>query len=174
MFLSPYPKVRTTVPLDRKCWEKSLSLREIKYWSTSLMYKPAILTDLCWATNKNTNRQESTWQPLFVHTSVVTTEMLFSRLINHLFHNAMKMMSMGWDYISELLPPKGLLFIPKVMYKHGEPWLNDTDKGKKTPDSSTRALWQSYHQSSTSKAEGNEFGLIRYLCSYFERIFNMP
>jgi hypothetical protein len=89
------------------------------------------------------------WQPLFVHTSVVTTEMLFSRLINHLFYNTMKMMSMGWDYISELLPPKGLLFIPKVMYKHGEPWLNYTDKG-------------------------NEFGLIRYICSYFERIFNMP
>jgi hypothetical protein len=40
-----------------------------------------------------------------------------------------------------------LLFIPQVTYwyEHAEPWWNDTDG--KTPDLSTRALWQSYQQS---------------------------
>jgi hypothetical protein len=48
----------------------------------------------------------------------------------------------------------------------------------KTPDSSSRALWQSYQQSSSSKAggtgEGNyEFCLAKYVCSYLEGLFNM-
>jgi hypothetical protein len=29
-------------------------------------------------------------------------------------------MSMGWDDVSELQPPTGLLFIPQVIYEHGE------------------------------------------------------
>jgi hypothetical protein len=45
-------------------------------------------------------------------------------------------------------------------------------------DSSTRALCQSYHQSSSSKSEGtgegNEFSLTKRLLSYVEGIFNMP
>jgi hypothetical protein len=33
--------------------------------------------------------------------------------------------------LCELRSPVGLFFIPKVMYKYGEPWLNDDDnKGK--------------------------------------------
>jgi hypothetical protein len=28
-------------------------------------------------------------------------------------------MSMGRDYVSELRPPTGLLFIPQVIYEHG-------------------------------------------------------
>jgi hypothetical protein len=39
-------------------------------------------------------------------------------------------MSIGWDYVSELRPPKGLLFIPYVMYEHGEPRWNDMDREK--------------------------------------------
>jgi hypothetical protein len=39
-------------------------------------------------------------------------------------------MLMGWDYVSELRPPTGLLFIPQVMYGHEEPWWNDVDMGK--------------------------------------------
>jgi hypothetical protein len=31
-------------------------------------------------------------------------------------------MLMGCDYISELRPPTGLLFIPLVIYEHGETW----------------------------------------------------
>jgi hypothetical protein len=43
----------------------------------------------------------------------------------------------------------------------------------KTPDSSTRALWKSYKQSSSSKAGGTgernyKFGLMKYLCLYFK------
>jgi hypothetical protein len=39
-------------------------------------------------------------------------------------------MSMGWDYISELLPLTDLLFIPNVIHEHGEPWWNDINIGK--------------------------------------------
>jgi hypothetical protein len=42
----------------------------------------------------------------------------------------MMIMSMGRDYISELRPPTGLLFIPQVIYEHGEPWWNDIDMEK--------------------------------------------
>jgi hypothetical protein len=33
----------------------------------------------------------------------------------------------GEDYVSELQHPTGLLFIPQVISKHGEPWRNDVD-----------------------------------------------
>jgi hypothetical protein len=39
-------------------------------------------------------------------------------------------MSKGWDYVSELWPPTGLLFIPQVIHENGEPWWNDIDSGK--------------------------------------------
>jgi hypothetical protein len=29
---------------------------------------------------------------------------------------------MGWDYVSELRPPMGILLIPQVICEHGEPW----------------------------------------------------
>jgi hypothetical protein len=31
-------------------------------------------------------------------------------------------MLMGWDYVSELLPTKGILFISQVIYEHGQTW----------------------------------------------------
>jgi hypothetical protein len=34
-------------------------------------------------------------------------------------------MSMMWDYVSELWPPTGLLFIPQVIYEFGELRWND-------------------------------------------------
>jgi hypothetical protein len=37
-------------------------------------------------------------------------------------------MPMGWDYISELRPPMGLLFIPQVIYDYGGLQWNDTDR----------------------------------------------
>jgi hypothetical protein len=42
----------------------------------------------------------------------------------------MLFMSMGWDDVSEMRPPRGLLFIPQMTYEHGEPWWNDTDRVK--------------------------------------------
>jgi hypothetical protein len=37
--------------------------------------------------------------------------------------------SMGWDCVSELRPPTGLLFIPHVIWTWQQ-WRNDTDRGK--------------------------------------------
>jgi hypothetical protein len=34
------------------------------------------------------------------------------------------------DYVSELQPPMGLLFMPQVIYEHGEPWWNAIDRRK--------------------------------------------
>jgi hypothetical protein len=42
----------------------------------------------------------------------------------------MMIMSMRWDYVCELRPPAGLLFIPKNIYEYGDPWWNGIDKGK--------------------------------------------
>jgi hypothetical protein len=39
-------------------------------------------------------------------------------------------MSMVFDYVSELRSPTGLLFIPYVICEYGEPWLNGFDRGK--------------------------------------------
>jgi hypothetical protein len=59
-------------------------------------------------------------------------------------------MSKGWDHISELRPPMSLLFFPRwyMMEKHDE--MISTGKA---PNSSTRALWQSY-LSPSSKSGG--------------------
>jgi hypothetical protein len=35
--------------------------------------------------------------------------------------------SKGWDYVSEMHLPTSVLFIPLVIYEHGEPWWNDID-----------------------------------------------
>jgi hypothetical protein len=37
-------------------------------------------------------------------------------------------MLMEWDYVSELRPLTGLLFIPRIIYKYVEPRWNDTDR----------------------------------------------
>jgi hypothetical protein len=42
----------------------------------------------------------------------------------------MLFMSMGWDYVSELRPPVGLLFIPQMICERGEPRWNDIDRGQ--------------------------------------------
>lgn len=33
--------------------------------------------------------------------------------------------SVGWDSVSKLRPPLGLLIIPQIMYENGKPWWND-------------------------------------------------
>jgi hypothetical protein len=43
-------------------------------------------------------------------------------------------MSMGLEYVSELRLPTGLLFIPQVIYEHGESLWNDTDREKSSFD----------------------------------------
>jgi hypothetical protein len=39
-------------------------------------------------------------------------------------------MLMGRDCVSKLRPPTGLLFIPKAIYNHGEPWCNTIERRK--------------------------------------------
>jgi hypothetical protein len=41
----------------------------------------------------------------------------------------MMIMSIGSDYISELWPPMGLLFIPQIIFEHGEALWNDIGMG---------------------------------------------
>jgi hypothetical protein len=65
---------------------------------------------------------------------------------------------MGRDYVSELRPPTGLLFIPRVISEHGEPWWWWCRLGI-TPDSSTRALWQSYQQRHLRQVGGMDEGV---------------
>jgi hypothetical protein len=38
-------------------------------------------------------------------------------------------MLMGWEYVSELRPSMGLLFISQMIYECGEPQWNDIDRG---------------------------------------------
>jgi hypothetical protein len=42
----------------------------------------------------------------------------------------MMIMLMGSGYVSELQPLMGILFIPHVVYEHGEQWWNDIGRGK--------------------------------------------
>jgi len=65
----------------------------------------------------------------------------------------MIILSMGREYVSELRSPTGLLFIPS-----GDVWVWRTMVEwwcqQRTPDSTTRALWKSYQQSSNTKSWG--------------------
>jgi hypothetical protein len=71
------------------------------------------------------------------------------------------------------------MFIPQVVYKHGEPWWNDVYRGKLLISIYHSSLAIPPAESSSSKTggigKGNyEFGLTKYLCSYFKGFFNMP
>jgi hypothetical protein len=68
-------------------------------------------------------------------------------------------MTMGWDCVSELRTPTGPLFIPQEIYEHGEPQWNGVERVK-TPDLSTRALYQSYQQSFGSKQKQRAKGMM--------------
>jgi hypothetical protein len=69
----------------------------------------------------------------------------------------------------------GILFTLLVIHGHGELWWNDTNGI--ISDSSTRALWQSYQQSSSSRAgetsKGDNECSIQNILSYFVGFFNM-
>jgi hypothetical protein len=65
---------------------------------------------------------------------------------------------MGWEYVSELRPPTGLFFIPRVICEHGEPWWW-WRRLEITPDSSNRAVWQSYHLRHLGKIGGMDEGV---------------
>jgi hypothetical protein len=68
---------------------------------------------------------------------------------------------MMWDYVSELQPQTGIFFIPLLARERGEPWwwwwwwcrLGGN------PDSSTRALWQSYQHRHLKQVGGMDEGV---------------
>jgi hypothetical protein len=70
------------------------------------------------------------------------------RNTTNIIPSEMMIMSIWWDYVSEMRRPSGLLFIPR-RYMRVESHGGMTLAGKTY--SSTRALWQSYQQSPSSK-----------------------
>jgi hypothetical protein len=87
----------------------------------------------------------------------------------------MMIKSMGWDYISELRPPTGLLFISQVIYEHGEPWWNDcVDRGKLLilpPELSGNPTSSHLVTSRKNGRKEWEFGFPKYFYSYLQLIF---
>jgi hypothetical protein len=80
-------------------------------------------------------------------------------------------------YVSELRHPTDLLFTPYRLYKHGT--MVEWYRQRKIHDSSTRALWQSYQQSSSSKQEERakeimHLSLRIIFVHTFQVIFYMP
>jgi hypothetical protein len=71
----------------------------------------------------------------------------------------MMIMSMKWDYVSELRPSTGLLFIPRVILRA---WRTVVEwcRQRTTPDSSTRTLSVLLAESSGSKQEEQFIGLF--------------
>jgi hypothetical protein len=61
-------------------------------------------------------------------------------------------MSMGWDYVSELRPSRAYCSFP-MWYISMEDHGGMISTGE-TPDSSTRSLWQCYEQTPSSKSRG--------------------
>jgi hypothetical protein len=45
--------------------------------------------------------------------------MLFLPLISKIHNMLLLFMLIGWEYVSELQPPMGLLFIPQMIYEYG-------------------------------------------------------
>jgi hypothetical protein len=84
-------------------------------------------------------------------------------------------MSMGWDYVCELWPQTGLLFISQMIYEHGEPWWNYvTDRGKLLicpPELSGNPTSSHLVASRRNGQKEWEFGLVKYFCSYLHVIF---
>jgi hypothetical protein len=66
--------------------------------------------------------------------------------------------SIGCDYVSELRPPTGLLFMPWMLYEYGETRWNDIDRGK--PNNSEKNFSQCHfvHHKSHTDRHGREPG----------------
>jgi hypothetical protein len=80
---------------------------------------------------------------------------LYCTMRNRLIH---WLITMGRDYVSEPQPQTGLLFIPRVICERGETQWWWCRLGI-TPDSSTKALWQSYQQRHLGQVGGMDEGV---------------
>jgi hypothetical protein len=85
-------------------------------------------------------------------------------------------MSMGWDYVSELQPPVGLLFISQVICEHEEKWLNDINRKNiliRSPEISDNPNIS--HLVANQEELANKLILLYEVSLlYFEWFFNMP
>jgi hypothetical protein len=63
----------------------------------------------------------------------------------------MFLISMRWDYVSELWPPTGLLFAPHTIYEYGELRWNDIDR--RDPKNSEKTLSQCHSVHHKSKLD---------------------
>jgi hypothetical protein len=82
-------------------------------------------------------------------------------------------MSVGWNYVSELPQQTGLLWY-RLVCEYAEPWWNDINRGSLLIR--TRALWQSYQQNHLEQVGGTWrskwwIQLSKYLYSYSEATF---
>jgi hypothetical protein len=64
-----------------------------------------------------------------VHSPAPWSKVLQKLIVSYLLKKLIMMIvSMGWDYISELLPPTGLLFVHHAIYEHCVPWWKAIDR----------------------------------------------
>jgi hypothetical protein len=83
-------------------------------------------------------------------------------------------MSMGWDYVSELRPRTGLLFTPQVTYEHGEPWSNNVDRWRlltRPPELSGNPTNSNLVASRRNGRKEWWIWLYEIFCSYLQVIF---
>jgi hypothetical protein len=77
--------------------------------------------------------------------------------------------SMGWEYVSELRPLTGLLFIPQMVYEHGQPRWNNIGRGQRmirTPELSDNHISSHLVTKREELGEINDkFGLAK--CFFF-------
>jgi hypothetical protein len=105
----------------------------------------------CFTVKHNRRHLSSSCNPsnLFVAYFITATSVFTS--LDRLIMN-------GWQYVSEPLPPTSLLFIPRVICESREPWWSWCRLGI-NPDSSARALWQSYQQRHLRQVRGMDEGV---------------
>jgi hypothetical protein len=74
------------------------------------------------------------WRSVITALPVVNMELIHLIILNSLMDKCplilILFLSMEWDYVSELHPRTGLLFIPQMIHGYEEPWWNDTKRGK--------------------------------------------
>jgi hypothetical protein len=87
----------------------------------------------------------------------------------------MLFMSIEWDCVSELRPPAGLLFIPQVMYEHGESWWSDINSGKLSIRPSELAVNPTNSHLVANQKELTKWLILPYeiSISYFGVFFNI-
>jgi hypothetical protein len=78
-------------------------------------------------------------------------------IVTYFLNNLVIILSMGWEYVSELRPSAGLLFITQVTYEHGEScWIISTHEKSWFFNQSSLVILSA--ESSGSKARGTGKG----------------